>query len=161
MWFIVKRFHRINQRGDTIVEVLISIAIISLILGGAYVTTNNSLHAERGSQERTNATKLVESQIEAMKNVALNNPDALFKTAPSTFCVTPGQVVVLSLSTNNTCKFSASGVNNNNKEPNYYISASLTKSNGINTITIKNTWAAIEKGATTDSIQMSYRMYQQ
>lgn len=148
---------RLNQRGDTIVEVLISIAVVSLILGGAYVTTNHSLKASRGAQERTDAVKLVESQIESMKSIAAKTPDALFTTAPSTFCVTPAQVVVQVVSSNNNCKFSASGANGNTTEPIYNISA--TRSG--NTFTVTNTWNAIEADSTTDTVQMSYRMYAQ
>lgn len=156
----MKRFQRLNQRGDTIVEVLISIAVVSLILGGAYVTTNKSLKAERGAQERTDATKLVESQIESLKSIAADDPDALFKNAPTNFCVTPTQQVVAAVQTNNTCRFSASGANGNTTEPAYFISASLTKTAGVNTVTIKNQWAAIESGSTTDAITMTYRLYQ-
>lgn len=153
------RRSRLNQRGDTIIEVLISIAIVSLILGGAYVTTNNSLRAERGAQERTDATKLVESQIEAIKSVASATPNAIFVTAPGTFCITPAQTVVLSTPSNGNCKFSATGTNNNATEPVYNLSASVATTSGINTITVKNTWNAIETGGGIDSVQMSYRMY--
>lgn len=157
---VMKRFQRLNQRGDTIVEVLISIAVVSLILGGAYVTTNKSLKAERGAQERTNATKLVESQIESLKSIAIDDPDALFKNAPTNFCVTPNQQIVAAVQTNNTCRFDTSGANNNTTEPAYFISATLSQTSGVNTVTIKNQWAAIESGSTTDTITMTYRLYQ-
>src|ERR1051325_5182355 len=83
------RFHHLphaRQRGDTIVEVLISLTVISLVLGGAYVTTNKSLIATRTAQERGNALKLAESQVEQIKGVAAINPSAIF-TAAGTFCV--------------------------------------------------------------------------
>jgi Tfp pilus assembly protein PilV len=156
----MKRFQRLNQRGDTIVEVLISIAVVSLILGGAYVTTNKSLRAERGAQERIDGTKLVESQIESLKSIAVDDPDALFKNAPTNFCVTPSQQIVAAVAGNNTCRFNASGANNNTKQPAYFISASLSQTSGVNTVTIKNTWAGIEVGSTNDAISMTYRLYQ-
>ena len=67
-----------RQRGDTLVEVLIAIAVVSLILGGAYVTTNRSLYATRAAQERGNALKLAESQIEQLKGIVASNPTAVF-----------------------------------------------------------------------------------
>lgn len=150
---------RRNERGDTIIEVLIAIAVVSLILGGAYVTTNNSLRAERGAQERTDATKLVEAQLESIKSIASTTPDAIFVTAPGNFCITPAQAVVLSTISNGNCKFSSTGANNNGAEPIYNLSASISTASGVDTLTIKNTWNAIETGSATDVVQMSYRLY--
>jgi type II secretory pathway pseudopilin PulG len=144
-----------NQRGDTIVEVLISIAVISLILGGAYVTTSNSLLAERGAQERTDATKLVQSQIESLKNMADSGNTEIFNS--SGFCITGGNTVTTSINTNNNCKFSATGSNGNTTQPVYFIS--IARNN--NTFTISNSWTAIEGGSTTDNVQMVYKVYAQ
>jgi len=63
----MKRMTR-NQRGDTIVEVLISLAVLSLIIGGAYSIANAALRNSRQAQERAEATKLAESQLEALKS---------------------------------------------------------------------------------------------
>jgi prepilin-type N-terminal cleavage/methylation domain-containing protein len=56
-----------RQRGDTIVEVLIAVAVISLVLAGAYVATSRSLQATRSAQERSMAIKIGESQFELIK----------------------------------------------------------------------------------------------
>lgn len=56
-----------NQRGDTIVEVLIAIAIVSLTLAGAYVSANQSANKTRTAQERAEAIKWAESQVELLK----------------------------------------------------------------------------------------------
>ena len=53
----IKRLRALSERGDTLVEVLIAIAVVSLILGGAFVTTNKNLQATREAQERGNAQK--------------------------------------------------------------------------------------------------------
>lgn len=143
-----------NQRGDTIVEVLISIAVISLILGGAYITTNNSLRAERGAQERTDASKLVESQIESLKNLADTGNTEIFNS--SGFCITGGNTVSTSVNTNGTCKFNATGSNNNSEQPVYYIN--ITRN--ANTFTIKSTWDSIESSGGQDTVQMVYKVYQ-
>ena len=57
----------LNRRGDTIVEVLIAIAIVSLVLTVAYVITNKNTVAIQGNQERIQAQHLVEAQIESLR----------------------------------------------------------------------------------------------
>jgi type II secretory pathway pseudopilin PulG len=56
-----------SQRGDTIVEVLIAIAVASSVLAVTYVTMNRNLTITRVSQERTEASKVAQGQIEALK----------------------------------------------------------------------------------------------
>jgi len=59
---------RLAQRGDTIVEVLIAMAIISLVLASAYVTSTRNTTLMQSSQERQQAQRLVESQIEMIRS---------------------------------------------------------------------------------------------
>jgi len=56
------------QQGDTIVEVLIAIAVVSLVLTAAYAITNKNTIAIQTNQERVQAQHLVESQIEALRS---------------------------------------------------------------------------------------------
>jgi type II secretory pathway pseudopilin PulG len=56
-----------SSRGDTIVEVLFAIAISSLAITGAYALASKSLQTGIFATERTEANKLAESQIEALK----------------------------------------------------------------------------------------------
>jgi hypothetical protein len=60
---------KLTNCGDTIIEVLVCIAILMAVLSGAYLTANRSLENFRHSQERLEATKLAESQIEKIKQV--------------------------------------------------------------------------------------------
>jgi type II secretory pathway pseudopilin PulG len=53
-----------EQTGDTIVEVMVSIAVLTLVLVGAYITANRSLHSERDAQEHTQALTIAQGQIE-------------------------------------------------------------------------------------------------
>lgn len=55
---------RLGRTGDTMVEVLIAIAVTSVIIGGAYVSSNESLSTTRRSQERVEALKVAETQLE-------------------------------------------------------------------------------------------------
>jgi prepilin-type N-terminal cleavage/methylation domain-containing protein len=60
-------FRRTNEQGDTLVEVMIAMAIISLVLVGAYVTSTRNAAALQNSQEREQAQRLVEGQIEMLR----------------------------------------------------------------------------------------------
>ena len=53
-------------KGDTIIEVLLSIAILSVILVGAYVSVNNSTLTLRDSQEHAEALNIAQSQTESL-----------------------------------------------------------------------------------------------
>ncbi|HSX05757.1 MAG TPA: type II secretion system protein [Candidatus Saccharimonadales bacterium] len=56
-----------RQQGDTLVEVLIAIAIVSLILTAAYVITNKNTLSIQGNQERIQAQHLAATQIESLR----------------------------------------------------------------------------------------------
>lgn len=90
-----------NQKGDTIVEVLLAIAIVSAVLGGAYASASKSLQGTRQAQERGEALKLVEGQIERLKST-LGSPRPEIRAvaqSPNDFCLyepdgSPGQVLM-------------------------------------------------------------------
>jgi len=142
----------LRQRGDTIVEVLIAIAVISLVLGGAYVTTNRSLRATRSAQERGNALKLVESQIEQLKGLIATNPAGVFGAGvPSPFCVYNNTIV--DPSTGN-CTVNTSGAPTT-AEPKFNLA--ITRSG--NAFTVKNNWLDVG-GNQNAATQITYRVYQ-
>lgn len=91
---------RLDIKGDTIVEVLIACAVISLVLVGSYATVNQSLKNSRQSQEHSEALKVAEGQIEALRGLAATS-SSLFTAAAHQFCVT-------SLDTTPTIKFFSS-----------------------------------------------------
>jgi type II secretory pathway pseudopilin PulG len=143
------RMWHIGQRGDTIVEVLISIAVISLVLGGAYVTTNTSLMSTRAAQEQGDALKLVEGQIEQIKG-AVNDGVAATSLPGSGFCMRNG--VAESVPAN--CKVKAdSTLASGSTQPAYQIS--ITRN--TNKFTITNRWITV--AGDNSSVQMTYRVY--
>jgi Tfp pilus assembly protein PilV len=73
---VIKRIITLKQRGDTIVEVLIALAVASSVLGITYATMNRNLIITRAAQERTEAAKLAQGQLEILKSKS-------DKTAPS------------------------------------------------------------------------------
>lgn len=75
-----------NSRGDTIAEVLISIAILSLIMSMSYTLANRSTQGVRQAQERSEAQTMAESQIESLK-VYLSNPGSSLPAVGGEFCL--------------------------------------------------------------------------
>jgi len=63
----MRKFIKNSQGGDTIIEVLIAIAVAGSILAITYSTMNRNLLISRDSQERTEATKIAQGQIELLK----------------------------------------------------------------------------------------------
>jgi Tfp pilus assembly protein PilV len=57
-----------NNKGDTIVEVLISIAIMSLVLTISYALSNRNSQYIQQSQERGEAQKISEEQLELLRS---------------------------------------------------------------------------------------------
>jgi type II secretory pathway pseudopilin PulG len=143
---------KLSQRGDTIVEVLISIGVVSLVLGGAFVVTNRSLQATREAQERQNSLKLVQGQLERIKGVVSTTPDNLFGTGvPSSYCITSTNTVVAA--SNAACAVGPDGTPTS-VEPIFHLS--VTRS--TNTFTVKNTWASTH-GEGQNNVEMEYRLY--
>ncbi len=158
----MKHLKEIKERGDTIVEVLIAIAVVSLILGGAYVTTNRSLIATRAAEERGNALKLAESQVEQLKGLAKSNPDAIFGAAtPMPFCISGFTSNVVTANSdpnlnNAECKLSAGGTPTST-QPVY--SLSIIRGSDGNTFTVTNQWSDAS-GRINDNLRLIYRVYE-
>lgn len=89
-----------SDRGDTIVEVLICILIISSVLAGAFATTNQSLRSVRSAQERSQAIRIAETQLERLRNLTLADVPA------TSFCMDVGGVVTND--STNKCYFDSS-----------------------------------------------------
>ncbi len=84
------QWNRRGQHGDTLVEVLICILIVTVILTGAYVTTSKSSLGVRNSQEHSEALKLVQSQLEQIRQNASNASGAPVFTMSPPFCMIDG-----------------------------------------------------------------------
>lgn len=81
---------QLNSRGDTIVEVLITIIVVSSALVGAIATSNYGVKQIRMAQERTEAQKIAQQEIEKLDTViAKNKPTLLIGTGVSDFCISP------------------------------------------------------------------------
>lgn len=68
---------RKSQRGDTIIEVLLAIAVVSSVLGISYSIMNRNILTLRSNQERTEAAKIAQAQLETLKYTWNTNPAAI------------------------------------------------------------------------------------
>lgn len=67
--------HSLQETGDTIVEVLISIAVVGGLLVISYATMNRSMLTVRANQERAEATRIAQEQIEAIARIQADTAD--------------------------------------------------------------------------------------
>lgn len=141
-----------GERGDTLVEVLITIVVISVVLGGAYVTVNRSLTATRSAQERSIALKLAESQIEQLKGLITTDSTQIFGGGvPLTFCITSAGAVVAA--PNPVCSVGTSGTPTTT-EPIFNLSITRTNRDFV----LTETWIDVS-GQNTDTLELRYRVY--
>lgn len=76
-----------NQTGDTIVEVLIAVVVVGLAIAVSYGIASRSLRLSRQAQERTEAVKLTEGQVERLKSLAASTNNKGIFDKSGVFCV--------------------------------------------------------------------------
>lgn len=95
---------RQRERGDTIVEVLIAISVIGAVLGSTMLIINRNIKYNMSSQERTQAVRLAEQQVELMR-ASRKSPASL----PSAkFCMKPGTPITTATGASG-CRFDSAG----------------------------------------------------
>lgn len=138
---------KLDKKGDTIVEVLIAIAIVSLTLTAAYSITIKNVNAIQDNQERIQAQHLVETQIEAIRsNNGLTDDTQCFPYDSTTETDTCTDLTV-----------PGSGAS-------YTVSIQIDGDPGLNpvnptTYTVTATWTSIGSDTSNDStVSMAYRL---
>lgn len=134
---------RLGNAGDTIVEVLLAIAVVSAVLGGAFVSADRSLNTSRQSQERGEALKLVEGQMEQLKAMSLQSPGNIF--GASSFCFKEDRTY----STTTPCTNSLLGVT-------YRLT--VTRDPSTNVFTVTANWDKVG-GGSEEQLKMVHKMY--
>lgn len=148
------------SRGDTIVEVMVVLAVLGLALSISYATASRSLKNTRQAQENSEASSLAQSQIEALRSMASpgNVGGDIFQVGP--YCINTSVVpyaVVLPLPVPPSTPCSAN--------PRYavkidYVASPLLVApakGGKFTVTI--TWPDVT-GQGNDTVTSVYRLYQ-
>ncbi len=152
MSVVMRRMTKLQQRGDTIVEVLIAITIVSLILGGAYVTSHNSLNATEDAQEHANAINLAQAQVELIRSQASTGNPIFTHALP--FCLTTGGSPTATCTVNNAGATVGTG-------PFIYKEQIITRagtSPGPYTFTVQVQWPGLQNQ--TNQTELVYRIYE-
>ena len=82
--------------GDTIIEVLIAIAVSASVIALTYVTMNKNSAITRANQERIQATRIAQSQIELLR-VEHNAVQQTLAAPNAPFCFNGDKIVELPL----------------------------------------------------------------
>jgi prepilin-type N-terminal cleavage/methylation domain-containing protein len=83
-----------KQSGDTIIEVLLAMSVIGLVLGAAFGIANRSVQIGQDAQERTEALKIAESQLEIFKSEFAGNTDLQTQLEDSPFCLDNSKAIL-------------------------------------------------------------------
>ncbi len=172
--YIGSKTQRISA-GDTIIEVMIALAIIGLVISMSYATTQRSLKTGQAAQERIEALKVAESQVETLKAMrTLTTVPNIFTTSPlDSFCVDPATATLTTQSS------IAPGVTtlNTGVGPNlfnascqkgfdgrYYASITRVTTPGPNpasTFTVRVLWSGIitNSGISIQELNLVYRLH--
>jgi type II secretory pathway pseudopilin PulG len=135
----------LKENGDTIIEVMIVLAVLGLAIAIAYATANRSLLNARQAQESSQATALAQSQIEALRTLTADtSATGIFQPGP--YCISSTYTVV----TGSSCKQFGT----------IPYAIDITFVSATNTFTVKTTWPDI-RGEGDDSVTLVYRIYQQ
>lgn len=152
---MISRFlqHQVRQRGDTIIEVLIAMTVIGLVLGSSFAIANRATLTGRAAQERTEALKFAESQLELLKVYAKDGTfnGGLF----SSFCIDEATTSAGSAAVDSSDTSKCSGVNGQGG-PGIY-SVAITLNSG--TYEVKLSWDEINSSASVDAtLSLYYRL---
>ena len=151
----LKNWHRVNNNarhntaGDTIVEVMLSIAVVSMVIGISYSIANKSVKTGRAAQEQTEALQLAQQQLERVKVLAADKTKWASVTGAAPYCVVTVPAISVVLASNPNCKGQGSG--------NLY-NLSVSYSSATNdTFTITTNWTNVNNIAS--SVSIAYRMH--
>ncbi len=79
-----------SNRGDTVIEVMLSVTVLGLVATAAYVTSTRSFQAGLNAQYRGQAVAYAQQQVELIKALDANADTNKIKNNPGyPFCVNP------------------------------------------------------------------------
>jgi len=143
----------IRQRGDTLIEVLFAMVIVGLSLASSYSIANKSLATGRAAQERTEALKLAEAQLEFLRGVdRLQIVD--YKVTTPLYCIVDGSKVDASTPSTSKCL-------GKNRTPSsfYNLSVRYTPADALNRDFFESIvkWIPINSSNSLDTVKLRYR----
>jgi Tfp pilus assembly protein PilV len=140
-----------HERGDTIVEVMISLIVISSVIVGAFLVARVSSRNIRNSEEHSQALQMLQGQVEMLRAYAANDAAVQNDPLPASadFCMKSDGTIEHTI---NNCK-------NLNTFYNLTINQTAGPVNGLGaTYTFKVDWPA--QDGTTSQESIIYRVAQ-
>ena len=145
-----------NQKGDTIVEVLIALAVIGAVIITSSLAVDNISASNRNNYLRQQAIQVLQNQMELVKAANMNLPEyslnSIYSTTHvSSFCtyITSSPVVKFNITTSN-CKFDQTGVTNGSVGF-YDIKLNLVRANPLNYYNLQGEIDWYDQGHTSPS----------
>jgi type II secretory pathway pseudopilin PulG len=140
--------HRQNS-GDTIVEVLLVLAVLGFAISISYATATRSLMDARRAQENSQASAFLQSQAEALRSMAaITGPGSIF-SQPGAFCVNDTVPVFTAVAaTNGVCT----------KNGLYHLSITYDTPLYPDGFELKALWDDVQ-GQGQNSVTLAYRLY--
>jgi len=86
---------KLNQLGETIVEVLMSVVVIGSVIGGAYAIVGRSNNTIQADKERYQAQLLANNQADMLKAKAADNKPIIASFGVQSFCIDSNGVAAL------------------------------------------------------------------
>lgn len=126
---------KLNQVGDTIVEVMICLAIIAMVISGAYASASESLRVGQRAQERTEALKLAEAQLEKIKYLSSSATSDIYTDPALPFCIINDSTKI---GITNIADYTAASYNACLQQTRYHVSVVYTT--GDNLFTVQAVW---------------------
>ncbi len=162
----------LNSRGDTIVEVLVVLAVLGLAIAIAYATANRSLLNARQALENSTGTQIAQAQMEDVVSMGCASgnpycPDPSLPASPNHLLFQPGSHCIDTSTTPYTVRtnptptvFSSGGYDTaciTGRVP-YYVSITYRDTaTQPHTFVVVVTWAdALGQG--NDTVTMNYRL---
>jgi len=164
---MLARRHKLTSRGDTIVEVMVVLAVLGMAIGISYATANRSLENTRQAQENSQATEYVQSQVEALRYLAPSsstNPSDNVRQL-SAYCIhDPTSATPITLAASPTgCSFGSLPYTVVIYSCDDITTAPCDSPNitsGSDTFVVQATWPDV-LGQGTDTVTMAYRVHPQ
>jgi Tfp pilus assembly protein PilV len=90
------RHIKLNQKGDTLIEVLFAITVLAVVLSSCFVIANRAITTSRLNYERTQAIKYAETQVEMIKSISSAMSGAAFASSYKAGNITSGDYCLTS-----------------------------------------------------------------
>lgn len=139
-----------ESKGETIVEVMLALAVLGLVITFSFISTNKSSRGARSAQERAEATRHAESQLEQLKAaVDSGSPSAPDFALPFCYEYNTG-VLRTAVTASSRCKVGLGNLYETVVEP-------VSLVGGIRTVKVTVFWPGLSTNA-VDNVTIFYKL---